>query len=77
MRNLAGIFKDAVHRYHQEATKGINWTFFNMSEGERTAFDAWLIATNNAYAYEAGTVERRFKSLMVDIATGRYKGILP
>lgn len=77
MTTLAQRITEAVSRYEQEAARGPAWTFLQMTQEERDAFDRWLVSVNHASAWEAGTQERRFARFICELASGRYTGPRP
>ena len=76
-RRLSAILDEARHRAEIESYRGVDWTFMNMLQAERDAFDVWLVKIRHPFAAEAGTQEQRFRRFVGDLVTGRYKGELP
>jgi hypothetical protein len=60
---ILDLLADACARYRLEGSRGIDWTLFQvMNAAERLAFDVFLVRTKDPLAYEAGTVEYRFRT---------------
>lgn len=45
----------------------IDHVWFTSTGPQRDEFDRWLVATQHRLAYEAGTAEYRFRSLVTEI----------
>jgi len=60
---IIGFMAQAARRVLNGDSRGIEWVFFQcMDETARVAFDLFLVRTKDPLAYEAGTVEYRFKA---------------
>jgi len=57
--------KMAIDQFKVYGEKGISHVYFNvMSKQDREEFDEQLVAIDHQLAYEAGTNEYRFKSMV-------------
>ena len=65
------LLADAVSRYKREGRRGIDWTFMHMADADRLKFDGFLVQTKDPLAWQAGTVESRFKARVLAMALNR------
>ena len=54
MNDVLNKVTEAVHRYLQEGTRGIDWVLMHMSADERVRFDLHLVKVKHRLAYQAG-----------------------
>jgi len=58
---IMDLLTEAASRMKREGTRGVEWVFDHMSSDEKLAFDLFLVRMKSPLAYQAGTVEYRFK----------------
>ena len=62
---IMDLITTAVHLHLGLVVDGIFQTFATMDSRERLAFDLFLVRMDHAQAYQAGTVEERFRNVVL------------
>ena len=60
---------DGVARYRVEGERGADWTWVQLTNDERLAFDLFLVRTRDPLAWQAGSPESRFRARVKAMAT--------
>jgi hypothetical protein len=64
MNDYPQIVANAIAQHRTYGERGIDWAWFQASQSERDSVDRWLVTKGHPLAYEAGTLESRFRRLV-------------
>ncbi len=66
---IPDLVRFALQRYASEGARAWEWPWFQIgSAKDRDDVDAWLVRIKHPLAYEAGTAEQRFRSIVEELA---------